>query len=201
MTPRRTFGPTVLVGLGSAALAAVAGTRQLVTLDEESLEQLGMSSFGPRLSEVVDASSPLAGAMALVALAGWGVLLVTRGRVRRVVAVVVAAASAALVATAVNALLVLPDGYRDDVGREIGLPVASTGQLDVARTGWLWALLVASVPAVLAAVAAVRFAPSWPEMGSRYDAPTGAAEPDRPVEEQSNLDLWKSLDEGHDPTS
>jgi hypothetical protein len=42
-------------------------------------------------------------------------------------------------------------------------------------------------------------------MGSRYDAPTAAATstatPDQPVEEQSSIDIWKSLDEGEDPTA
>ncbi len=56
----------------------------------------------------------------------------------------------------------------------------------------------------MASLAAVRLAPQWPEMGSRYDAPTSAAAAGavvaRPVAEQSNLDLWRSLDEGHDPT-
>jgi hypothetical protein len=45
-------------------------------------------------------------------------------------------------------------------------------------------------------------------MGSRYDAPAGreggrTTEDDAPTppEETSNLDLWKALDEGHDPTA
>jgi hypothetical protein len=36
-------------------------------------------------------------------------------------------------------------------------------------------------------------------MGSRYDAPGGA--PARPLPDQvEEIDLWKSMDEGHDPT-
>jgi hypothetical protein len=38
-------------------------------------------------------------------------------------------------------------------------------------------------------------------MGSKYDAPTGPVVTRRPVQEQSSLELWKSLDEGQDPTS
>ena len=51
----------------------------------------------------------------------------------------------------------------------------------------------------LAAAAAVRYAPAWPEMGSRYEAPVGA--PATTAEDaDGNLDLWKAMDEGHDPT-
>ena len=53
-----------------------------------------------------------------------------------------------------------------------------------------------------AAVAAVRLAPAWPEMGSRYDAPAthGPSAAATPAEERTSLDLWKSMDEGDDPT-
>jgi hypothetical protein len=50
-------------------------------------------------------------------------------------------------------------------------------------------------------VLAMRWAPQWPEMGSRYDAPGVQSEPASvPPEDQSSLDLWKALDEGKDPT-
>ena len=70
-----------------------------------------------------------------------------------------------------------------------------------------------SVLTLAAGLAAVRFIPSWPEMGTRYDAPTGAPRTDASAAtsdgpagagpdpaEKSNRDLWKSLDEGSDPT-
>ena len=50
---------------------------------------------------------------------------------------------------------------------------------------------------MLSTLAAVRLTPSWPEMGTRYDSPTGEV---APVEPEGNLELWKALDEGHDPT-
>jgi hypothetical protein len=43
--------------------------------------------------------------------------------------------------------------------------------------------------------------PAWPEMGSRYDAPGAAEQETAPPEERSSLDLWRSLDEGQDPTA
>ena len=71
---------------------------------------------------------------------------------------------------------------------------------DVALTGWFWTAAVSAVLSVIATGAAVRHVGGWPEMGARYDAPGGGETPVAPLEEQSNLDLWKSLDEGHDPT-
>ena len=68
----------------------------------------------------------------------------------------------------------------------------------------------APATSVDAPVLAVRLVPTWPEMGRRYDAPADAT-PDRtevaaqePGEEpgqQENLDLWKAMDEGRDPTA
>ena len=51
-----------------------------------------------------------------------------------------------------------------------------------------------------AGVLAVRLAPAWPEMGSRYDAP-GRREPTTGAEQpEPERDLWHALDEGRDPT-
>ena len=94
---RRTFGPVVLVGLASAGLAAVAGNRHWV---EWSAQSRGESSL-LTLTGDGTATVPLAGALALVLLACWGVLLVTRGRLRRAVAVLALVVSAGMVATAV----------------------------------------------------------------------------------------------------
>jgi hypothetical protein len=39
-------------------------------------------------------------------------------------------------------------------------------------------------------------------MGRKYDAPADASpEPEQAPEEQENLDLWKAMDEGRDPTA
>jgi hypothetical protein len=63
---------------------------------------------------------------------------------------------------------------------------------------------VAAVLAVLTTLAAVRLVPTWPEMGRKYDAPvdtTTSPAAEQPPEEQENLDLWKAMDEGRDPTA
>jgi uncharacterized membrane protein (TIGR02234 family) len=191
--PRRTFGPVVLVGLAAAGLLAAAGAKPWVAVDGSTTTPeriyVGLTSISSSELEM-----PLAGALALVLLATWGVLLVTRGVVRRVLAAAGVVAALGLVACVVVGFATLPDGVKD------AFHDSGAARPDVSLTGWFWAAAVSSVLSVLATAAALRDVGGWPEMGSRYDAPGPGETPDAPLEEQSNLDLWKSLDEGHDPT-
>ncbi len=189
---RRTFGPVVALGLASGALAAYAGSRPWF---------VDAAADGPTpdpLDVVADAgSSPLATPVALVLLASWGVVLVTRGRVRRAVAALALVASLGVAATVVAGLLALPDAVADAVRQ------ASVGSGDVAGSTvalWWWVAAGAALVSVGATALAVAWCPQWPEMGSRYDAP-GATGDAVPAEEQSHLDLWRSLDQGRDPTA
>jgi uncharacterized membrane protein (TIGR02234 family) len=190
--PRRTFGPVVLLGLGSAGLAALAGSRAWVGFDVVEDPDTGSggaygSTIGISLTGLPEA--PLVAALAFVVLASWGVLLVTRGRFRRAVALLTVLASAGMLVAAVAALVTTPDSLRDTFA-ELQVPV------DVHRTAWPWVGAAASLVALVAAVLAWRLVPSWPEMGSRYDAP-GSTPPPR---EETSLDLWRALDHGRDPT-
>jgi uncharacterized membrane protein (TIGR02234 family) len=195
---RRTFGPVVLLGLAGSGFAAVAGHRQMLTVPESTLVAAGGLARGVEDRSV---EFPLAGALALVALAAWGVLLVTRGVVRRVVAGLALLAAAGIGVVVVVGGFVQDDQAGDDLAVRLGLNAAS---IDVERTVWLWLALGCALVALVAAGLAVRLVPSWPEMGTRYDAPTGAGgvpeSPGADPEERTNLDLWKSLDEGTDPT-
>ena len=140
---------------------------------------------------------PAAGALALVVLACWGVVLVTRGRVRRAVAVLGALASVGLLATVVTGWSSVVDSLRSDYA-DVGVP-----NIAIDHTAWFWAAAVGALLSVVATALAVRWAPAWPEMGSRYDAPAGERAEPEPVDpaEQSSLDLWKAMDEGRDPTA
>ena len=202
--PRRTFGPVVLVGVAGAALGAVAGTKAWVQVDDVTT---GGSSGGPAYSSTLAlefgaGEMPLAGALALVLLACWGVLLVTRGRVRRAVAWLSLLTALGLAATVVTARFTLVD--------QLDAALLRMGQTAATHhwTGWAWAAAVGAVLSLLATAAAVRYAAAWPEMGSRYDAPTGrpgaaaggaaGAAPGEPGDESE--DLWRAIDEGRDPT-
>lgn len=195
---RRTFGPVVLLGLATAGLSAVAGTRELVVADVTS----GSSSSGSTamastlVIEAGGGQAPLAGALALVLLACWGVLLVTRGRVRRAVTWLALVVALGLVATVVTAGFTLESQFRD------ALADLTVTDVDLTWSPWFWVAVVLSALAVVPALAGVRLVGTWPEMGSKYDAPADrAATPlaDDPDADESQA-LWKAIDEGHDPT-
>lgn len=181
----RSFGPAVLLGLAGAALTAVAGAREWATSRGDAA--------GIRVDAGVSGaeSAPLVSALALVALAAWGVVLVVRGRLRRVVAAVGLVSALGSLA----AVLLAFDRVQDDA---VAATVARGATGDTFTTGLSAWYFLAGAGAVLAvaglAVAVVR-APGWPAMGSRYDAPSVPARADQ------DEDLWRALDEGRDPTS
>ncbi len=181
---RRWFGPAVLVGLVGTGLSALAGSKPWASPDGQA---------GSTLVDKTGGHVPLAAALGLVGLAAWGVLLVTRGWVRRVVAILVAVTAVGLVVTAV-------------VGRSAALHSARNATVDLGRTptgahatAWWYVGLVGAVLALAAAAVAVRTVSSWPEMGSRYDAPTTRDEVVDPAE-MEEVDLWRAIDQGRDPT-
>lgn len=184
--PRRTaFASTVVAGLLTSALAAVASAKAwyVAALD------LKVAPGVPEADRSAD--MPLAVALSLVVLAAWGALLVGRGRMRRVVASVAILAALGVLACVVVAPFTLPGQVREQ------LPVA-TSATAVSPTGWYVTAAVAAALALLVLVVAWRRAPRWPTMSSRYDAPAAPATVDPAT--AAPLDLWKALDEGHDPT-
>ena len=201
--PRRTFGPVVLLGLAAAGLSAVAGAKQWQTVDVEGLDSSAAYAFVFAQDSGVG-QMPLAGALALVLLACWGVILVTRGRVRRVVTWLALLAATGLVATVGTGWVTLDDQF-EDVMRQAG----GGSALIVTWTPWFWVACLGAVLSLGAALAAVRLVGTWPEMGTKYDAPTdrlGDRQGDRQgrrvdAEADESQDLWKALDEGRDPTS
>ncbi len=193
---RRTFGPVVLLGLAAGTLAAVAGNRAWARGHGQAADRLAGMPLADEAGKV-----PAAGALALVVLACWGVVLVTRGRVRRAVAALGALASVGILVTVVTGWSSAVDSLRSDLAQ-----VGTVGSVD--HTAWAWLTGVAALASLAATVLAVRWAPGWPEMGSRYDAPTAGggaapAEPGEPADpaDRSSLDLWKAMDEGRDPTA
>ncbi|MGH3306636.1 MAG: Trp biosynthesis-associated membrane protein [Nocardioides sp.] len=189
--PRATFAPVVGLGLAAGTLAAVAGVKPWVV-------DTSLPAGSDPLGLVADAGEmPLALALSLVVLACWGVLLVTRGVVRRVVAVLALLAAVGLVVTVVVGLFTLPDQVLE------AFPEGARRTTDAdftKETGWFWAAAVGAVLSVVSTALAALWVGHWPEMGSRYDAPGGASDSEAPPEEASSLDLWKSIDEGRDPT-
>lgn len=189
-TTRRTYGPVVLLGLSSAGLAAFAGTRPWVSVSGAEPDP-GVAPM--TLGEV--SSSPLATALAFVILACWGVLLVTRGRFRHAIAWLALVVAVGHVATVAVAPFTLPDHLVDQVRKRTG----STPD-DTSLTVWFAFAVVAALLVVGSVLLAVRWVRSWPEMGSRYDAPASTPQHDDAPPE-TNIDIWKAIDEGRDPTA
>ena len=187
--PRRTFGPVLVLGLASGTLAAVAGTKPwVVGADGSAPDPLGL---------VADAGEmPLGLALALVLLACWGVLLVSRGAVRRLVAGLGLLAALGLAATVGVAFFTLPDQV--SAAQRAALPTEDVFGSTI--SGWYVVAAVSAVISVVTTALAVWWAPAWPEMGRRYDAPGSTRGSEPTAEEPSSLDLWKSIDEGRDPT-
>lgn len=184
----RSFGPAVLGGLAAATLTAVAAAQDWgrATGDNAGVTATGRADGAE--------TAPLALALALVALASWGVLLVLRGRVRRLAAVVGLLAAAGVVAAVVAAYGDVPDAARE-AARAAG---ATSEEFTTSLTGWYWVALVAAVLSLAALVVAVLRAPGWPAMGSRYDSPAAREAAATP---RTDEDLWKAMDEGRDPTA
>lgn len=186
LSTARGYAATVLAGLAGAGLAAVGGTRAWAS---------GHAfAGGIRVEASVTGANaaPLVGALALVALAAWGVVLVTRGQVRRAVAAAgLLAALGALVAA------VLGFGEAHDAVTRTLTDKGATGRVALSGLSpWPYLAATGAALSALAFAVAVRFAPAWPAMGARYDAP---AERARAVDREP--DLWRSLDRGEDPTT
>lgn len=179
--PRTGFVPVVGLGVASAVLSAVASAKAWFRLASGSNTLAGV----PPSEKTID--MPLALALSLVVLAGWGAVLVSRGVWRRLLVAIALAAAAGVVACVATAAFVLPDDLRDGLG-------ASGSGLGVEPTGWYVTAAVAAVIEVAVLAVAWRRAPRWPTMSSRYDAPAARATGD------DDTDLWKALDRGDDPT-
>ena len=125
----------MLVGLASAGLAAVAGNRDWV----------GWSAAREEPSSLLALSGNDVGRRAarrrarLVSLACWGVLLVTRGRVRRVVAGLGLLVAVGMVVTAVLGQRSATDGLHAELA-ELGVQDVSTHLL-----AWFWIYLAAAL--------------------------------------------------------
>jgi uncharacterized membrane protein (TIGR02234 family) len=189
---RSNFGPVLLGGLASAALLTVSASQTWLYAKADAT--------GLPVTAKVSGSdaAPLALALGLVALASWGVILVSRTTVRRVAAIIG-------IAAVIGVLIVVVGLHAHHIAAErLNTQGAQTVQ-SLTRRPWYYLTGVAALAELVMLAAAVRFAPTWPTMSSRYDAPGDPLEPaveKVPADEDlAGLALWKALDEGHDPTT
>lgn len=180
---RTTFGPTVAVGLGAAALATVGAGRPWA---EATTTAQGTRTVAAAGTDVAAAALPLA----LVALAAWGAVLVLRRRGRRLVAglgLLAALGAAAAAGTGAG-----------EAGDTASRMLGGASDISVVGSPWPVVTVAAALVAAAAFVLAILEAPGWPEMSARYDSP---ADRGRPAASMSDSELWRALDEGRDPTA
>ncbi|HWU22145.1 MAG TPA: Trp biosynthesis-associated membrane protein, partial [Nocardioides sp.] len=131
---RRTFGPVVLVGLVGAGLTAVGGHKTMLAVQGAYLKTLEGVNPAAALQARDGIDFPLAGALALVVLAAWGVLLVTRGGFRRVVGVLTVVAAAGVLAVLVVGGFVQQGRAASDLSDRLGV----TDAVPIDPTAWFW---------------------------------------------------------------
>jgi uncharacterized membrane protein (TIGR02234 family) len=222
MTPKREYGFALLGGAAGAGLVILAVRQRWA--------QAVFTPPKPLSPQLVDVSGsdlvPLAGALALAALAGLAAVIATRGVFRRAAGVLLAlfgAGAGAAVTTAVTAATVVsvaaskvasPEsaavsgaaGSTTSGGGGGGSFVVSgsTGQAIMTGTPWHVAVLIGALLIFLAGLATALRGADWPVMSARYDAPgtrdaaaSGTAAGGRPRDAAT---MWESLNVGEDPT-
>ncbi len=223
MTVRREYGFALLAGAVGAALVLLAG--------RERWAQAVFTPPRPLSPQVVDVSGndlvPLAGALALAALAGLAAVIATRGTLRRVAGVllalfgagagaaVLASVTAATVVSAAASKVASPESAALS-GTSAGSTTSgaagggsfvvsgSTGQAIMTGTPWHAAVLIGALLIFAAGLATALRGADWPVMSARYDAPGGrgpaGASPRPGGRPRDAATLWESLNEGRDPT-
>jgi drug/metabolite transporter (DMT)-like permease len=204
-TPRQQLVIAVVGAVAAASLALFAGSRTWLVRTTAR-----PAPAGPLVERVSGASLvPLMPALALVALAGAGAVVATRGRWRSVVGVVITFS-----------------------GLGIIILQRSPARTDGIASGWVLAAALCGVAIAGVGAFTLRNGSRWPTMGARYDRPgaaatvSGSATPelavstpdqdttadDRPAGSDRAADApitnshigdtgwWDAIDRGEDPT-
>jgi uncharacterized membrane protein (TIGR02234 family) len=189
-TAKREYGYALLTGAAGAGIVLLAVRQRWA--------QAVFTPPKPLAAQVVDVSGsdlvPLAGALALAALAGLAAVIATRGVVRRVAGVLIAlfgAGAGAAVLTTVTAATVVnvavgkiaspqAAALSGAAGSTTSGTSGGTGPLVVAGAAgraimsgapWRVAVLAGALLVFAVGVATALRGPDWPVMSARYDAP------------------------------
>lgn len=209
MAPRRSFAVALLLGIAGAALTLYAASR---TWSLQVIVRPGLPDL--RTARTGASEFPLLIGLALVALAGAGALLATRGLLRRILGGLLAAVGAGLILESIT-------------GR-LGL---NAGRAATPATIWSIACIVGGAMIIVGGLSAASQGHRWPTMGARYERRTvppppdpgensrplatagpnrgetpnphpGSPEPHRADATQVDTRaVWDALDRGDDPTT
>jgi len=210
---------------GFALLACAFGAGLVLLAVRQRWAQAVFTPPKPLAAQVVDVSGsdivPLAGALALAALAGLAAVIATKGALRRAAGVLIAlfgAGAGAAVVTTVTAATVVSvaagkiaspqaAAVSGAAGSTTSGSQGGSGPLVVAGAAghavmngapWRVAVLAGALLVFLAGLATVLRGPDWPVMSARYDAPRHNTRPR--ARQLDAASMWESLSGGADPT-
>lgn len=188
ISPRRLYAPVVLGLIIVGGVTWWAARRPWASVVVGSGESPA-SRFDLLGSEV----AAVAAALAIVAVAGALGVIASAGRVRQVVGAALAlAAIAGIAATRSSPTGAIESRVNDSPALSPSDPVVSD------PTAWPWVTAGLFVVVAALALIVVIYGRRWPTMSSRYERESGAT---RPAAETTSADLWKAIDQGHDPTA
>jgi uncharacterized membrane protein (TIGR02234 family) len=185
---------------GYALLTGAVGAGLIILAVRQEWARAVFTQPNPLPAETIDVSGsdlvPLAGALALAALAGLAAVIATRGVLRRVAGVllavfgagagaaVVASVSAATVISVAASKVASPEAAALS-GTAAGSTTSGTssggsfvvsgsaGHAIMTGTPWHVAVLIGALLIFLAGLATALRGPDWPVMSARYDSPVG----------------------------
>jgi hypothetical protein len=179
---RRAYLPVVALVI-CAALAAFVGSATWLTV------RIAAGGASTVLHDKLSGANanPAGVAFALAALVAPVVFVAAGRRVRMAAAVLALLAGLGVTITAVR-VAASPTSTAQHSSKLADAQITS-----VSSSLWPEVQAVAGIGIIVSSAAAVRRAPTWRTMGSKYDAPTGgSARPPR--------DDWEALEQGLDPT-
>jgi uncharacterized membrane protein (TIGR02234 family) len=190
---RREYGATLLAGAVGAGLILLAVRQQWAKAVFSEPKPLSAQVIGVSGSDLV----PLAGALALAALAGLAAVIATRGLLRRVAGVLLAlfgAGAGAAVLSSVTAASVISVAASKVASPESAVVSGAAGsttsgssagssfivsssnaQAILTGTPWHVAVLAGALLVFLTGLFTALRGPDWPVMSGRYDAPPARA--------------------------
>jgi hypothetical protein len=223
MAAQSEFGRAVVACLAGAALALYGATR---VWSVQVTVRPGLTSL--RATTTGAAQAPWLIGLALVALAGAGALLATRGLVRRVLGGVLIITGAGLAAAAIAGRAGLDPGAAGagatlwPIGCVLGSALIVVGGLTAARNGHRWPAMssryerrpvpssaardaATPAPSAAAGLTASQDPEAQPSPATSENArPADPAAPEAgrtTITATGTRDAWEALDRGDDPTS
>ncbi|MBC7631008.1 Trp biosynthesis-associated membrane protein [Aeromicrobium sp.] len=189
MNPRRLYAPVVLGTLAAGVLSFFAAGR---TWAQVKVATDGLPSDSVKVTGT-DAQ-PLVAALAVVVVTAALAVLASPLRARRVIGVFTVLVSIAGVLVVVLSSSALDDAVKRAVEASPAFTGGAHRTFDV--SAWKYVAVVGFVLSAVLGAVTTRFGPLWPTMSTRYER---GPRPDRSAT-TTDADMWKALDEGHDPT-